>query len=94
MGPEMCTQKLQSSYGQDVAHSWTGTIRSVVTLKRQGTVDFKHVVTILMWVTAYTYMYITLIEKTAWQTQNGGVSPMVTQHDSLVFPGSILHFLI
>ena len=42
----------------------------------------------------HTHEYVTFIEKTAWQTQNGGVCPMVTQHNSLIFPGSIFHVLI
>ena len=38
----------------------------------------------------HTYMYSTSIEKTAWQTHDGGVSPMITQHDSLILPGGML----
>ena len=45
-------------------------------------------------VSGHTHVYTTFIEKTARQTHNGGVCPMVTQHDSLIFPGSIFHVLI
>ena len=60
----------------------------IVTLKRKLKLCMVWVVTNV--VSMPTYIYSTSIEKTAWQTHDGGVSPMITQHDSLIVVGRML----
>ena len=81
MGPTMYTQNIQTPYSLDAAHSWTGTMS--ISRNEMKKEESTQVVTMHIYLHdtvcgKRTYMYSTFIEKTACQTQNGGMCPMVT----------------